>query len=145
MRVDRLNEHELITRITTARRSFDEMRRSPQIFGSSSVQAHRVFNPGTYDIEVTNIGFDNRVVEVVFTPDSDAEFAGGVVNLEYQMTYDTSGTAVEVIREDLPPLTSGPSAWRFYLSGSDAFPASWARLKFWVYSYSSGTLTVTLL
>lgn len=145
MRSDRLAENEYLRRITQARDNLRELRVNPQRVGSRSVRIYRVFSQDDYDIEVTDVGFDNRVVEVVFTPDDEGLGLGGVFRLEYTVTYSGVGNPVNVTREDLPPSQSGPSVFRFYLSSSDSFPNAWARLKFYVFANGSGTITATLL
>lgn len=140
-RTSQLSDNQLIERIKRARRWFQELRTSRQRFGSRSVKTYRNFTAAAYDIEVTNIGFNNRVVEVVFTPDVIKPGLGGVFDLQAVVTLPV-GQVVEVIREDIVP-ANGISKWRFYLSGNDSFPTSYARLKFYIYSNSSGTFTAS--
>ena len=141
-RIDRLSENQLLTTIVETNRALEGLRTTPQRFGSDSVKTHRIFSDELYDIEVTDVQFNNRVVEVTFTPDDLSSGLGGVLDFDFDITI--SGGFLQDYVEPLLP-ENGVTKWRIYLSGSDSFPIAWARLKFCVFANGSGTITSALI
>ncbi|WP_440220935.1 hypothetical protein [Dietzia sp. MNB45] len=123
-----------------------EQKTSIQAFGSDSVLTNIVTSGNSYDIQVNNVGFNNRVVEVSYTPnDSTFEGQGTVLNFYlYAEWHDLYNTGQVMIEREAP----GPSPvqkWRVYLIGNDSSPPQWARLTFYFETIGSGTFTGTTL
>lgn len=138
-RVELLKENAILVRLTAANTEMEALRRVEQSFGSDSVRTSRIFSEDSYDIQVNSVGFNNRVVEVTFTPDEASDSLGGVLEFDYTMT--TSGeSAVLVYVEPLLP-SDNTTKFRLYLSGSDYFTVSWVRLKFFFFANASGTFS----
>lgn len=123
-----------------------EMKESPQSFGSESVLTKVVQSSNSYDIQVDNIGFNNRVVEVVYTPSTVAVDAQGtILSFWYTESYASSANTAEVLPDELGRSANGVQKFRLYLRGNDSNPPVWARYKFYFETIGSGTFTASLL
>lgn len=141
-RLDGLAENSLVARVKRLMALSNELK-SAQRFGSGSVRTSRVFSGNASDFQATSIGFNNRVIEVTFTP---ADTTVGNTSLAYKMdfTYTTVGGSIDVITERLVP--SGPEQkWRLYLEGSDVSPVTSADFKFYFYTNGGGSFTAQLV
>lgn len=143
-RIDDLAENSLVERVNSIVRNAEELRATAQGFGSDSVLLYRVYSANAYDIQVTNIGFMDKVVEVTFTPtDQLTTSLGGVFSVA--VTGQISpGYGVQIYSEVLVP-ENGISKIRLYLSGSDFDPVPWFNLKFYFSTNGSGTISATLV
>lgn len=143
-RTDLLPENELVRRIVALQKIRDEIKGAEQLFGSDSVRTNRLYSPDAYDIQVDNVGFNNRVVELTFTPDQPNSSAIYGLYITAQIA-PAQASSVVFYSEAFKPDSNGVKKWRFYLNGSDAFPVLWVRMKFYLYATGSGTFTATLL
>lgn len=134
----------LASRLRELRRVADDLKVSAQRTGSGSVVMSRVFSEADYDIEVEDVGFNNRVVLLTFIPD-DTSVNG--LNIPYRMSFTkelSDDSIVDVFVQRLDP-DQGGQRWLLYLSGSDAFPTDWVRLKFYSFANGGGTFSVELI
>ena len=132
-----------VERIKELRRILDELR-TQQRTGSSSVRTERVFSDDEYDIEVPDVGFRNRVVEMSFVPTDDT---AGDRNAPYRMSWtkaQSDDAVIGVIMQRLEP-EADRQRWLIYLNGNDSFPTAWYRLKFYVFANGGGTISAKLL
>lgn len=144
MRITELNDNSVVRRIHALQKLRDDIKAAGQRFGSDSVVTQRIFSGSAYDIEVTDVQFNNRVVEVVFTPSNTADTSTSLV---YKMEFTTtsSGFVDSSWVERLKPV-NGVQKWRLYLSGNQPpNQAAWWRAKFYFYASGSGTFTATLI
>lgn len=144
MRITELNDNSVVRRIHALQKLRDDIKAAGQRFGSDSVVTQRIFSGNAYDIEVTDVQFNNRVVEVVFTPSNTADTSTSLV---YKMKFTTtsSGYVDSSWVERLKPV-NGVQKWRLYLSGNQPpYQAAWWRAKFYFYASGSGTFTATLI
>lgn len=141
-RIQELPENVLPERFAEMDRFIAQLKNAPQTIGSSSVLTNRIFSSNPFDIEVTSVGFNNRVVEVTYTP-ADMVFGGSpVYKMEYKAT--SSSFMGEPIVERLLP-ENGIHKWRIYLSGSNVSPVAWVRLKLYFYTTGDGTLAAVIV
>lgn len=144
-RLDLLPENELVRRITALTRLRDELK-SKQIFGSDSVQTARVFSANPFDIQVDDVQFNNRVVEVTFTPaDTTYTDSSLVYSLHTEGVQKVNPNAVVDVFVERQKPSGGVQKWRVYLSGSDFYPTEWVRLKFYFYATGNGQISAVLI
>lgn len=143
-RVDQLDENRLVDRIHTVVETINDLRTTPQAFSSDSVITYRIFSTNAYDFRATSVGYNNRIIEVTFTPTENIKTGlGGVLRFDYDMV--TSGpSSIETIVERLVP-SGGISKWRLYLSGSNSFPNATVDYKFYFFANGSGTFSAALV
>lgn len=132
----------LSQRVKRLRTALDELKLTAQPLGSTSVLTTRVQSSNAVDLEVTNIGYRNKVIEVTYTPELTATSTTG---LAYRMEYssEVSSPLGEHV-EALPP-EGNQQKWRIYLNGSNTNPVAWARYKFYFYANGTGTFSAALL
>lgn len=144
-RIDLLPENELVRRVSALTRLRDQLK-NKQIFGSDSVRTARVFTDAEYDIEVTNIGFNNRVVLVTLTPD-DTTYGNSALayslHVEGVQAQNPNSFVDLFVERDVP--ANGVQQWKIYLQGSDFYPTAWVRLKFYFYATGSGQISASLI
>lgn len=112
--------------------------------GQDSVRMYRIFSGNAYDKELTNVQFNNKKFRLIFTPEDGA--ARGLV---YKMAYtytEGSGNSVQIESErENVDNADGSQSWLFMVSGSDFFPNTQVRLKFYFWASGNGTFdTVNL-
>lgn len=143
----RLPEEALTYELNELLRVSAEQKTSVQAFGSDSVRTNMVTSGQDFDIQVNNVGFNNRVVEVTYTP-TDSTFPGqGTVLtfIYYLQWHDINNTGSTINEREAPIPGSSVQKWRIYLVGSDSNPPQWARLRCYFETIGSGTFTVTTL
>lgn len=136
-RVDLLPDQRLMQRMKALRKNVDEVRQQQQV-GSLSVQTFRIFSGGI-DLTVSNIKYNNTIVEVAFTPASTAKGLGGVLDFGFVKT-DTANSC-NLFQEAILP-ANGISKWRLYLNGNDSYPAT-SQFTFYFLSNALGTFTAS--
>ena len=144
MRLAMLGENEIVRRIKALVRLRDELKAVGQRFGSDSVVTKRIFSAAAYDIQVDDVRFKNRVIELTFTPDNPDDPNTSLV-YKMRMTKTQLGdNFVDAYIERRKPV-NGVQKWRIYLNGSDFYPVTWVRLKFYFYASGNGQFTATLI
>lgn len=148
MRIQLLNENSLVRRILTLEKLRDALKAVGQRFGSDSVKVWRIYSAASYDIQVNNVQFNNRIVEVTFTPDNPNDPNTSLVYkmvLQYMpSSSDNNSFDDDTQIERLKPV-NGVQKWRLYLSGSDYYPTAWVQFKFYFYASGNGTFTAQLI
>lgn len=110
--------------------------------GQDSVRMYRIFSANAYDKELTSVMFNNKKFRLTFTPTDGAE-RGLVYKMEYTYT-EGSGNSVEVLSErENVDNADGSQTWLFIVSGSDFFPNSQVRLKFYFWASGEGSFSIT--
>ena len=123
-----------------------ERKGSQQGFGSESILTKVVQSANPYDIQVNDIGFNNRVVEVVYTPSTSAVSGQGtILSFWYTDSYASPSNAAEVFVDEMGQLGGGIQKFRLYLRGNDSNPPAWGRYKFYFETIGSGNFTASLL
>lgn len=115
--------------------------------GQDSVRMYREFSANAYDIELTNVQFNNRKFRLTFTPDEGAE-RGLVYKMVYTYT-EASGSGISSVqieheRENVDN-DDGSQTWLFIVSGSNFFPNPQVRIKFYFWTSGTGTFSTTIL
>lgn len=144
MRLAMMGENEIVRRVKALVRLRDELKAVGQRFGSDSVVTKRVFSASEYDIQVNDVRFKNRVVELTFTPDNPNDPNTSLVYKMRMTKTQTDENGVQTYIERRKPV-NGVQKWRIYLSGSDFYPVTWVRLKFYFYASGNGQFTATLI
>lgn len=67
-RLDMMTANRLYQRINALRRFRDEIKLGQQGFGSDSVRTSIVQSGNRWDVDLDNVGFNDRVVDVTFVP-----------------------------------------------------------------------------
>lgn len=138
-RGDRQAEQQFTARLGELRRQMDEVRQHSQGFGSRSAKKTRL----TTSLSVSNVGFNNRVVEVVFTPDKAGDGLGGVLSFDYTLTFPPIDFCTAIPE---PLLSNGTDTrYRLYLSADDFFPIATVTVTVIASTNGSGTLAATLI
>ena len=142
-RIDNLPDNDIPRRIGALTSLRDELRTGIQKFGSTSVKTYRIFSAATSDFHMTNVKFNNTVVEVTFTPsDLSNPKLGGVLFMR-PILIDPAGGLSMIVERIVP--VNGVSKWRIYLNGSDSFPDNNVDLKLYFYAVSYGTFSCALV
>ena len=112
--------------------------------GQDSVRMYRIFSDDAYDVEYTSVGFNNRKFRLTFTPE-DGAARGLVYKMEYTYT-EGSGNSVQVFSErENVDNDDGSQTWLFILNGSDFFPNSQVRMKFYFWASGRGNFSIDTL
>lgn len=124
-----------------------EQKASVQGFGSDSIQTNIVTSGQEFDTQVNNVGFNNRVVEVSYTPnDSTFEGQGTVLNFAmYALWHDEMNLGQTMIEREASAPNSPVQKWRVYLVGSDTNPPQWCRLRFYFETIGSGAFSAVTI
>lgn len=113
--------------------------------GQDSIRMYRVFSNDAYDKQLTNVMFNNKKFRLTFTPDEGAE-RGLVYKMVYTYTEASgpgiSSVQIESERENVDN-ADGSQTWLFMVSGSDFFPNTLVRLKFYFWASGTGTFSIT--
>lgn len=144
-RIDLLPKNELVRRVSALTRLRDQLK-AKQIFGSDSVRTARVYTADAYDIEVTDVQFNNRVVLVTLTPDDTTYGESALaysIHVEGTAAANPNSVVDLFVERDVP--ANGVQQWKIYLQGSDFYPTSWVRLKFYFYATGSGQISASLI
>lgn len=113
-----------------------------QFSGQDSIRMYRVFSANAYDKQLTNVMFNNRKFRLTFTPDEGAE-RGLVYKMVYTYT-EGSGNSVQIESErENVDNADGSQTWLFMVSGSDFFPNTQVRIKFYFWASGTGTFSIT--
>lgn len=148
MRLTLLTENELVRRIRALERLRDALKAVGQRFGSDSVKVWRIYSANAYDIQIDDVRFNNRVVEVTFTPsnpnDPNTSLVYKMVPVYMPVNGDNNTWQENDQMQRLKPV-NGVQKWRLYLNGSDYYPTSYVRFKFYFYASGNGTFTATLI
>ncbi|MCT2076062.1 hypothetical protein [Dietzia cinnamea] len=142
-----LPEEALAAELEELLRISAEQKASVQGFGSDSVRTNIVTSGQEFDIQVDNVGFNNRVVEVTYTP-ADSTFPGQGTALYFSMYVlwqDQLNVGQTMIEREAPAPNSSVQKWRVYLVGSDTNPPQWCRLRFYFETIGSGTFTAVTI
>lgn len=110
--------------------------------GQDSIRMYRIFSEDAYDKELTNVMFNNKKFRLTFTPENGAE-RGLVYKMVFTYT-EGSGNSVSVEHErENVDNADGSQTWLFIVSGSDFFPNTQVRLKFYFWASGHGTFSIT--
>lgn len=110
--------------------------------GQDSVRMYRVFSGDVYDKQLTNVMFNNKKFRLTFTPEDGAE-RGLVYKMVYTYT-EGSGNSVQIESErENVDNDDGSQTWLFMVSGSDFFPNTQVRIKFYFWASGHGTFSTT--
>lgn len=123
-----------------------EQKGAVQTFSSDSVMTNVVQSENPYDIQVNSLGFNNRAIEIVYTP-TEVTFAGQgtILKFWWTETYASTSNTAQAYPDELEPAANGVQKFRLYLSGNDANPPAWGRYKFYFETIGSGTFAASLL
>lgn len=112
--------------------------------GSDSVLMQRIFSDNAADITITNVDFDSKAFNLVFTPDDTTLNTSLVYKMEYTYTEGT-GNTVEIFVERQKVEAGNVQKWLFALLGSDFFPNSEVTIKFYFWASGPGTFSTVML
>lgn len=110
--------------------------------GQDSVRMYRIFSQNTFDWSKTNVKFRDTRFRLTFVPESGAD-KGLVYKMEYTYT-EGSGNSVQIdVEREQVVNDSGYQTWLVSVSGSDFFPNSLVRMKFYFWASGIGTFFTT--
>lgn len=106
--------------------------------GQDSIRMYRIFSDAESDKTLTSVMFNNKKFRLTFIPDAGAERG-----LVYKLRYSMIGDAEAFVERENVDNEDGSQSWLFIISGSDFFPASEVKLKFYFWSSGTGTFSIT--
>lgn len=110
--------------------------------GQDSVRMYRIFSQNSFDWSKTNVKFRDTRFRLTFVPENGADY-GLVFKMEYTYT-EGSGNSVQIdVEREQVVNDSGYQTWLVSVSGSDFFPNSLVRMKFYFWATSPGTFFTT--
>lgn len=144
-RLDMMTANRLYRRINALRRFRDEIKLGQQGFGSDSVRTSIVQSGSRWDVDLDNVGFNHRVIDVTFVPnelDSD-----GLRSLVYRLVVKSetheAERSVDHHVQRLRPI-DGVQRWQIVLDGNRRNNGIW-RGKFYLYAAGRGSLKINIL
>lgn len=112
--------------------------------GSDSIRMYRIFSSDAYDYQKAGVTFKNTRFRLTFTP-LDGAGRGLVYKMEYTYT-EGSGNSVQIdVERENVNNSDGSQSWLVSVSGSDFFPNSLVRMKFYFWASGIGTFSTTNL
>lgn len=110
--------------------------------GQDSVRMYRIFSQNAYDWQRTNVKFRDTRFRLTFVPENGADY-GLVFKMEYTYT-EGSGNSVQIdVEREQVVNENGYQTWLVSVSGSDFFPNSLVRMKFYFWATSPGNFFTT--
>ena len=136
-RMDLMTANRLYQRINALRRFRDEIKLGQQGFGSDSVRTSIVQSGNRWDVDLDNVGFNDRVIDVTFVPkNGDREELRSLV---YRLVVKSETHEAERLR----PI-DGVQRWQIVLDGNRRNNGIW-RGKFYLYAAGRGSLKINIL
>lgn len=144
-RIDMIAANRLYQRINALRRFRDEIKLGQQGFGSDSVRTSIVQSGNRWDVDLDNVGFNDRVIDVTFVPkELDRD---GLRSLVYRLVVKSetheAERSVDHHVQRLRPI-DGVQRWQIVLDGNRRNNGIW-RGKFYLYAAGRGSLKINIL
>lgn len=144
-RLDMMTANRLYQRINALRRFRDEIKLGQQGFGSDSVRTSIVQSGNRWDVDLDNVGFNDRVIDVTFVPKELDR--GGLRSLVYRLVVKSetheAERSVDHHVQRLRPI-DGVQRWQIVLDGNRRNNGIW-RGKFYLYAAGRGSLKINIL
>jgi len=144
-RLDMMTANRLYQRINALRRFRDEIKLGQQGFGSDSVRTSIVQSGNQWDVNLDNVGFNDRVIDVTFVPKQ--EDRDELRSLVYRLVVKSETHYAErSVAHHVPRLRpiNGVQRWQIVLDGNRRNNGIW-RGKFYLYAAGRGSLKINIL
>lgn len=144
-RLDMMTANRLYQRINALRRFRDEIKLRQQGFGSDSVRTSIVQSGNQWDVNLDNVGFNDRVIDVTFVPkeSNKDELRSLVYRLVVKSETHEAERSVDHYVQRLRPI-DGVQRWQIVLDGNRRNNGIW-RGKFYLYAAGRGSLKINIL
>lgn len=143
-RIDELPDNAFVTEIKALEIEIDNFKKY-QLSGYDSVRLKRIFSANPSDLSVTNVDFNSKAFELIFTPTDSSSNTSLVYKMEYEYTEDPGASSIQVFVERQKVEAGNVQKWLFALNGSNFDPNPLVTFKFYFWASGSGTFTTQML